>query len=384
MSSSDAASHLNLWFAQGSHHAHHAQQGNTAQQQLPQQQLQQQQQQQQLPQGQQGQQPTPLQAQQQHQQQPDNSQHGASPYVDLHSSHAQLQYSQHPQHPSQMHHHQQQQQQQQQPQYDYAISQFPVDPHQQYHPYAHHQHQPQHGYPDMQHYQQMDPSLHYAGAEALFQQQGGAHDPSLQGGVVGSVVDEAPAPVKPKKGKKKAAKRTDPYGDGAEPVVVNNDGSIPLSRAAFKTVCKYCCMKKDENPQYQMGVFHKGKCTNPLDPEHGSRWLSLRCKSCSKDVCTSSEIYKRHQCPPGYPSPMPGKSYRTHRRKKEDEGDIDDIDQYWTEPGLSSNLAAAGGGASGIGGGGVDDFNGGNVVVGDPSSAYHNSLDVLSQLAGAH
>ncbi|KAI8613092.1 hypothetical protein BC830DRAFT_1133846, partial [Chytriomyces sp. MP71] len=147
-----------------------------------------------------------------------------------------------------------------------------------------------------------------------------------------------------------------------------------------------------------------------------------RCKSCAKDVCTSSEIYKRHQCPPGYPSPMPGKSYRTHRRKKEDEGDIDDIDQYWTEPGLSAT-ANAGNGVANVGGAGVlpnhpagpgghgtefmqvppvqqgqppmyggvghhGDFaamgahHGGVVDAAGAGMYAHNSLDVLSQLAG--
>ncbi|KAI9333690.1 hypothetical protein BDR26DRAFT_868025 [Obelidium mucronatum] len=361
MSSSDAASHLNLWFAQGSHHAHHPPPGPGTQSGHP------------------------------GQTTGDGSQpgsSGASPYA----NHAQLQYPPPHQQHHQQHQHTQQYPQHQPPQYDYSngLPQFPVDPHQQYH-YAHHGHQQQH-YPDMQHYQQMDPSLHYGGAEAaLFQPHGQQHDPNMVGAAgagAAGIMEEPAAPTRPKKGKKKTAKRTDPYGDGSEPVVVNNDGSIPLSRAAFKTVCKYCCLKKDENPQYQMGVFHKGKCTNPVDPEHGSRWLSLRCKSCAKDVCTSSEIYKRHQCPPGYPSPMPGKSYRTHRRKKEDEGDIDDIDQYWTEPG---NMA--GGVPPGVGGmpmgvaptgvivgggpaGGAGDFGGA-----DPS-AYHNSLNVLSQLAG--
>ncbi|KAJ3030493.1 UNVERIFIED_CONTAM: hypothetical protein HDU68_008781 [Siphonaria sp. JEL0065] len=352
MSSSDTASHLNLWFAQGSHHAHHPPTGPNTQS------------------GHAMGQPTGDGSQ------PGSS--GASPYV----GHTQLQYPQHQQHHSQ-HQHTQGYPQHQQPQYDYSngLGQFPVDPHQQYH-YAHHGHPQQH-YPDMQHYQQMDPSLHYGGAEALFQH--GQHDPNLVGGVIEEQPVAAAAPsARPKKGKKKATKRADPYGDGTEPVVVNNDGSIPLSRAAFKSVCKYCCMKKDENPQYQMGVFHKGKCTNPVDPEHGSRWLSLRCKSCAKDVCTSSEIYKRHQCPPGYPSPMPGKSYRTHRRKKEDEGDIDDIDQYWTEPGLNNNLAPGNvTGPSGV-------MVGNGAPLGEPDygaadpSAYHNSLDVLSHLAGNH
>ncbi|KAI8621324.1 hypothetical protein BC830DRAFT_1094566 [Chytriomyces sp. MP71] len=212
--------------------------------------------------------------------------------------------------------------------------------------------------------------LQYAAADALFHtQQAGdfgqgpqqvqQHQPQMQqqGPMIQQAEEPAPvaAPTKKKPTKKRTSKKaaTESYGDGAEPVPVNNDGSIPLSRAAFKTVCKYCCMKKDEDPNYQMGVFHKGKCTNPLDPEHGSRWLSLRCKSCAKDVCTSSEIYKRHQCPPGYPSPMPGKSYRTHRRKKEDDGDIDDIDQYWTEPGLSANAGNTVANASGIAGPGA-------------------------------
>ncbi|KAJ3413703.1 hypothetical protein HDV05_007691 [Chytridiales sp. JEL 0842] len=99
---------------------------------------------------------------------------------------------------------------------------------------------------------------------------------------------------------------------------VEEDAPKLLSRAAFFTVCKYCSTKKEENPSYQIGIAAKGKCTNDADPDHGVRWLSLRCRTCNTDVCTSAEIYKRHVCPAGFNAPPPGhyKAYKVHTKRR--------------------------------------------------------------------
>ncbi|KAI9355650.1 hypothetical protein DFJ73DRAFT_824575 [Zopfochytrium polystomum] len=95
-----------------------------------------------------------------------------------------------------------------------------------------------------------------------------------------------------------------------------------LSRAHFKVVCKYCSKRQLTDPTYPNGKFSKGKCHKPNDPDHGSRWLSLRCKTCGKDVCTSAEIYKRHVCPPGFVPPTTSfKPYKEHKRRRDFEID---------------------------------------------------------------
>ncbi|KAJ1562951.1 hypothetical protein HK405_005453 [Cladochytrium tenue] len=126
-----------------------------------------------------------------------------------------------------------------------------------------------------------------------------------------------------------------------------------LSRAHFTAVCRYCSRRVAADPAYQVGKFSKGKCLNVSDPGHGSRWLSLRCKTCNKDVCTSAEIYKRHVCPPGFAVPSPGvfKPYKEHKRPK-------------PNPAHGGQSGGTGGGDGASAGGGSS--GGGGIIV-EPS-----------------
>ncbi|KAJ3106077.1 hypothetical protein HDU97_007080 [Phlyctochytrium planicorne] len=137
--------------------------------------------------------------------------------------------------------------------------------------------------------------------------------------------------------------------------VAEEDGTLLLSRSAFAPACRYCDKKKLEDPNYQVGgfsAFHvlmsvlvlmvngasfckldrlarsceedvSMKAIPSMEPDGQLTPISLSFTSiwyfrtCSAHVCTSSEIYKRHRCPPGFSTPIGMyKAYKNHKKHR--------------------------------------------------------------------
>ncbi|KAJ3209713.1 hypothetical protein HDU82_000276 [Entophlyctis luteolus] len=319
---SDVASHLNLWFAQGSHHArgHHvseAQQGNVVgangvgaggqAQGMAGSQLSQSQAQTHYP----GQYTHPQQSQLQHQQQ------------------------QHQQQQQQFHLHHVQQQQQQQQQYqappqqnsqqptqpDYyptnanmaaaaaVLSQIPaMDPRQlaaaaaaqYYNTQPRTQHlQPQQ--PTHQQQQQFS-GMHY-GADAMYAAAGlSAASESVSNAQAMQVLQQQPQ---------------------KQPVV-----GMPLSQTEDAANIAPVSGASGKVKKAAGGATRKkataSKRTDPYGAPAGEAEADMNAPSAAAGGPGGNDV--------------PGKSYRTHRRKKEDDGDADEIEQYWPDPAVANAL----------------------------------------------